>query len=318
MRRSAACAVISLTGAILLACVGCQAAGLRFLSLIGLQKDPLSIALVVNQPGAAAAAAVNPFPDFAGLQKALSDDLRRPVAVDLCFPFQVESELRSGWYELAVLPPFAYATLKETPPLPVLAVAVDEHGQAARGAVLVVPARSDIQAIAELRGKVVAFGPAGDDRTHHAALQLLQSAGLRETDLSLELLPVPRSLKHLPDMRSVAQTVINNSSDAGFIDEAAWNALPEHATKENEPARSQLRVIGRTVALPCRLVVASPKLDSATIAEVREFLLSADTKHPQALRPLRLSGYQPPTEAILAACRALRPPTSPPAEPPPP
>jgi ABC-type phosphate/phosphonate transport system substrate-binding protein len=108
-------------------------------------------------------------------------------------------------------------------------------------------------------------------------------------------------------MRSVAQAVINGSVAAGFVDEAAWEAFPEHADQEGEPARDKLRVLASTVALPSRLLIASPKLDAATVEQVRTFLLTVGRDHPELVRPMAISGYAVATEELLAACRSLLP-----------
>ncbi len=284
---------------------GCHSTSVRFLGLFGLQKDPLSLALVADQPTAVVVQALNPFPSYAPLQKALSDHVGRPVAVDVCFPFQADSGLTSGWYDLAVVTPAQYAGLTKPESLRVLAVPVDQQNRPARSALLVVAANSPLRKISDLRGRAVAFGPAGDSRTHYAGLQLLESDGLKKADLALEVLPVPGTLKHLPDVRSVAQAVIAGGATAGFIDEAAWEALPEREAKEGEPARDKLRIIARTCALPDALVVASAKLDSATAEQVQSFLLAASRKHPAVLQPLAVSGYQAPSADLLAACRSL-------------
>jgi ABC-type phosphate/phosphonate transport system substrate-binding protein len=88
------------------------------------------------------------------------------------------------------------------------------------------------------------------------------------------------------------------------VDEAAWNELPEHA-KGDEPARDKLRVIGRTLAVPDRLLVAAPRLDAATANTVREFLVNAATEHPDALKPLEIAGYQTLVPEVIADCRKL-------------
>lgn len=288
--------------------IGCQSAGLRFLSLIGFQKDPLIVALVAEpQPAGTDKPfqALNPFAPYDAWRQDLSAALERPVGLDLCFPVQLEPCLSAGMYHAAILSAGQYARLAEPGRYPVLAVPTDSEGRVARPALLVVAADGPIRSVEELRGKTIAFGPAGDARTHYAALRLLAEHGLQKTDLSLQALPVLGSLKHLPDMRSVAQTVINASSDAGFIDEAAFAAFPEHDARPGEPARDRLRVLARTVAVPDRLILASPKLDAATQARVRAFLLAAGREHPDALRPLRVARYAAPTEDLLAACAAL-------------
>ncbi len=308
MRRRAASTILALT-APLLCGLGCQAAGHRLLSLIGIQKKPLSIALVIDRP-TDAAQAFNPFPAYGPLQRVLSEHLGQPVAVDACFAFQVESGLASGWYDLAVLTPVQYAALRSPDTARVLAVSVDKQGQAATRALLVVPVGSEITTVGDLRGQVVAFGASGDLRAHHAALELLADAELKPTDLSLEVLPVPGSLKHLPDGRAVAQSVLNASSAAGFVDQGAWDAFPEQA-EGDEPARDKLRVLARTIAVPNRLLLASPHLDDATADQVRAFVLRVGTAHPEVMEPLASSGYAAPTAEMLADCRSLAPPAPP-------
>lgn len=225
--------------------------------------------------------------------------------MDLCLPLQLPFGLTSGMFHLAVVSPLDYARLPERERFPVVAMAADEAGRTARPALMIVPTGSAIQSVEDLRGKTVAFGPSGDPRTHHAALELLVQHGLKKADLSLELLPLPGSLKHMPTMRAVAQTVINLSSDAGFIDQAAWEALPEHADNAEDPAQDRLRVIAQTIALPDRLVLASPKLDEGLRQRVREILLAADREHPEALRPLHVLELSAADRGVVGGVQTL-------------
>lgn len=307
MRRNATWVLTLLSAAALAGATGCQTAGLHLLNFIGLKEKPLVVALVLDSGPSAAVQAFNPFPRYAELQKALSSDLGRPVSIDACLLFQAELGLGSGWYHLAVVTPTHYARLKKPEAFRVLAAAVDRQGRAARSAALIVPADSELQNVPDLRGKVVAFGPVDDARTHHAALRLLQDGGLEKTDLSLEVLPLPGSLRHLGDGRAVARAVMSGSADAGFIDQAAWEAFAEHEERGGEPAGDKLRIIARTVALPQRLMIASPELDDVTAGKVRAFLLAVGRQHPEVLKPLDVSGYQVAGDKMLSACRGLMP-----------
>jgi ABC-type phosphate/phosphonate transport system substrate-binding protein len=296
-----------LLSALVLSCaVGCQAAGARFLSLIGVQKHPFSVALVTDK-AIVAAQGFNPFPAYGPLQEALSQDLGQPVAVDVCFPFQARAGFDSGWYDLAVVTPAQFALFGQPDTLRVLTVSVDKQGRVLHSAVLVVAADAPMQTAADLRGKVVAFGPEGDTLTHYAGLQLLREAGLRPADLALDALPLPGSLRHLPDGRAVAQVVLSGSAVAGFVDDTTWEAFPDHAARADELARDKLRVIGRTIALPMRLQVAAPRLDQATADRMRAFLLTVGEKHPEVMEPLQSSGYTAPTQEMLAGCCSLVP-----------
>jgi ABC-type phosphate/phosphonate transport system substrate-binding protein len=289
------------------AVVGCESPGARFLNFITLQKNPLVLALVTENRATSDGPlrVLDPFGPYGPLQSAMAHELHRTVALDLCFPLQLQPCLETGLYHAAVVSPIQYARLSDPQCFPVIAVPADEGGPISRAALLVVPADSPVESVDELRGKTVAFGPAGDSRTHYAALELLAEHGLQKTDLSLELLPIPGSLKHLPGTREVVASVINGSSAAGFVDEGQWQELPECSGPEDGVARDKLRVIARTAALPDSLVIASPKLDSQTFARTQAFLINADNTHPEALRPLHIQRYEVPSDELLTACRSL-------------
>jgi ABC-type phosphate/phosphonate transport system substrate-binding protein len=306
MRLSASCLVPLATIGLLFSQGGCQsgAGGASFLSLFGLSKKPLVIALVA-EPGV-----LNPFAPHEKLRKAMSDTIERPVRLDLCLPVQLEPNLTLGFYDLAIVTPACYAETHHRERFRIIAVTLDESGRAARSAVLAVAANSEIKAIEDLRGKRVAFGPRDDARTHHAGLAVLHEHGIRKTDLSLELLPLPGSLKHCRTMRDVAQSVLSGDCAAGFIDEDAFDAFPQSAD-QNEPARDRLRVIARTMPTPEKLVIQSPKVKPETVRKVTDFLLSVDQKHPEALRPLLLSAYKEPGEELRANCQRLAEPREP-------
>ncbi|MFH1746002.1 MAG: PhnD/SsuA/transferrin family substrate-binding protein [Planctomycetota bacterium] len=301
MRRSATTFII-LASVSLLVVTGCQSAGDRFLSWIGIQKDPLVVALVAEQQrggGENPLQALNPFAPYGRWRVALKEELGRPISLDLGSPWQLEPALKSGLFHLAVVSTAHYVNLAEPARFRVLAVPTDQSRQTLRPAVLITAEKSPIKAVTDLRGKTVAFGPARDARTHQAGLELLARHGLQKTDLSLEVLPLVGSLKHLPTMRAVAQTVMNLSSDAGFIDEAAWAALPNTTEERDEPCHSRLRILARTVAVPDQLILASPTLDDGTLEQLRAILLAVGQKHPEALKPLFISGYTTPDQDLL-------------------
>lgn len=305
--RSRATHVVSLFAAlVLLFGTGCQAASVRLLSLIGLENHPLSVAIVTDK-AAVAAQGFNPFPAYRALQHALAKELGRPVAVDVCFPFQAQAGFSSGWYDLAIVTPAQLHILGPANTLRVLAVSADKQGRALHSAVLVVRADSALETATDLRGKVVAFGPVDDALLHHAALQLLRSAGLKPADLAHDVLSLPDALRHLPDGRAVAQAVLTGSAAAGFVDDGTWAALSAQDAREGEPTRDTLRTIGWTIALPADLVVAAPRLDKATADRVRAFLLSVSQKCPEVMQPLASSGYVDATKEMLAACCSLIP-----------
>lgn len=305
------CGLLMAMGAALGLLPGCTG-GLphRFLSLIGLSQKPLVMAFVLteHESEGGLATLVNPFAPYRPLNEGLGHAVGRQVVEDVCFPFQLGPSLQLGVAHLAMISPVHYAQLSRSGKFEVLAVSADENGQVARPGLLIVPASSPVRDVAELRGKIVAFGPPSDGRTHEAALLLLAENGLKPTDLALEALPVVGSLKTFPKSKDVAQSVMNGSSDAGFVDESAWNAwAATQPPREGEPTQGRFRVIAKTMPVPDYLVVASPALDATTASATREFLLGVDKSNPKLLESLRTSGYRSPDADLLAACARLLP-----------
>jgi hypothetical protein len=305
MRPNPRSVIAVLVVALLVAQSGCQRGAGRasFLSLFGLSEKPVVVALVAK-PGV-----LDPFAPHEQLREAMSESIKRPVRLDLCFPIQLEPNLNLGFYDFALVTPACYVEMNDRERFDILAAAVDETGCVAHSAVLVVAADSKINDVADLRGKKVAFGPRDDARTHHAALVLLRQHGLDKSDLSLSLLPVPGSLRHFSSMRQIAQAVQSGDFDAGFIDEVAFEQFERSPAVEGEPDRDKLRVLARTMPVPGMLVIQSPKANPELVRKVADFLLSAGQTHPEALRPLLLSAYQKPTAEL---CAWSEPPAKPP------
>jgi ABC-type phosphate/phosphonate transport system substrate-binding protein len=275
---------------------GCHrgASSASFLSIFGLSEKPVVVAL------AAKTGTLDPFAPHEKLRKAMSETIKRPVRLDLCFPIQLAPNLKLGFYDFALVSPACYAEMGDRESFEIVAASVDEAGHAAHSAVLVVAADSELTDVADLRDKKVAFGRRDDARTHHAGLALLSKHGLEKGDLSLSLLPVPGSLKHFSEAPELARAVQNGDFDAGFIDEAVFEQLQCSPASQHVLDRERLRVIARTEPVPDMLVIQSPKADPETVETVTEFLLAAGQTHPEALRPLLCSAYQTPSDDVCA------------------
>ena len=104
-RRSAASLLVV---ALLVAQAGCHrgAGGASFLSLFGLSEKPVVVALVAK-PGV-----LDPFAPHEKLRQAMSEAIERPVRLDLCFPVQLEPNLKLGFYDFALVTPACYVEMK--------------------------------------------------------------------------------------------------------------------------------------------------------------------------------------------------------------
>ena len=286
----------------LLATAGCQsgAPGARFLSFFGLSKEPVVIALMGQPIGD-----LNPFGPYEPLRKALDEQLGRPVQLRLGLEMGLEPNLKLGLYQFAFVTPAVYGNLKDPNAFEVVAIAEGMDGSLARPGLLVVPVDSDIAEVEQLRGQSVAFGPLGDNRTHLAAMALLESHGITKADLDLPLGALSGSLKHAGPAKDVLNSIKAGKSAAGFVDAAAFQALPATSSDEAEVAQSQFRVVAETLALPDALVIASPKSDPQVVVDLGLFLHESGTKNAEELRSLRVAGYAPAETDVIKNCRRL-------------
>lgn len=295
-RRSIATRVVFVLA---VALAGCRAGGVPVLNLLGLDK-PLVIALVAEPPAPNIKSVLtNPFDAYEPLRTELADHLNRPVAIDLCLAVQLETSLDLGFYHLAIVTPTQYAAIGKRDRFEVLATTTSP-----RAAVLLAPRDAPYEDVADLRGRVVAFGQAGDVRTHLAALALLKEHGLSTLDLSLEMLPIPGSLRHVSSPDEVARQLSAGEAAAGFVDERWWAALPAKAAG-GEPGQDQFRILTRTDDLPDRMVIASNRLDAPTAERVRDWLLNPRSAESNAFRRLGWSGMSAPQPELRVACARL-------------
>jgi ABC-type phosphate/phosphonate transport system substrate-binding protein len=299
---SGLCAALAFTFA------GCDGKPIPLLKLSDDEARPLQLGIVADrrcEPLENPLDLFFPFESFEPLRAALGRELGRPVDFGLCFLFTADEYLCDGLFDLAILSPVQYANLPDRERFPVLALARDKHGRTVASGLLVVAGGGEIRSVADLRGKVVAFGPPRDSRTHCAALRRLAELGIRPADLAPSPLPARGALKTLPGSQEVACSVLEGSSHAGWIDEGYWEGLPESAAEAQGPSRVTLRVIDRTIAIPELLVVGSSRLDASTRRRIEGFLYTLGNRQPEVLRPLGLSGFEPPGEEVLAACARL-------------
>lgn len=305
--RAVVLAAGALGAALLVGCHAGASAGVELLHLVGIAEKPLVLSHVADPSRApdSAAGLINPFAPYSAFHTALGRAVKRTVVPDLALPFQIAPSLALGLSHLAVVTPYQFMQLGDRQKFPVLGVSVDEGGKALRPALLIAPASAAVERIGDLRGAAIAFGPADDARTHHAALALLAENGLKPADLSLSVVPLPGSLRHYPNARAVAQAVLNNSCAGGFVDQAAWEALPERADAAGEPARDRFRVLGETRAMPERLIIASPALDPALRERIASFLLDCGRDNRDCLRPLKLAGFEAPSDEARQAWETL-------------
>jgi ABC-type phosphate/phosphonate transport system substrate-binding protein len=247
-------------------------------------RDPIRMAIVTDN----VLDVVNPFSAWDPLLDEMGAALGRPVVFDCPFPSQAGPQLQTGRFALAAVTPYQFVHMPGHEALRVIAAPSSDAQAASRPAVLLVQADSPAQAIADLRGASIAFGPPGATRTYHAALALLAEHDLAEEDLKFDILGPG---KHHRNARLRMQLVMEGRAAAAFVDQADWEALPAAEPEDNEPSQARLRVLAQTIPVPQRMIVASPKTDMALVNDTQAFLLRAHQSNPEALQPLGYAAF---------------------------
>jgi phosphonate transport system substrate-binding protein len=179
-------------------------------------------------------------------------------------------------------------------------------GTTSQSGVLVARRDSGVKDIAQLRGKTVMFGPRISSPKWVAARLLFESKGI----------DVDRDLKVINDgcCEDIAFAVIVKSVDAGVICD---HFVGHHGERQKELGvdASALEVIGRTSAVPTRILAARKGVPAAVAAAVARALLELDpanASHAAILSSAEMRGFVRTTEAdYLKGIAAVAPPARP-------
>lgn len=159
---------------------------------------------------------------------------------------------------------------------------------------LVVDAESAFLTLADTFGGRIGWTAEHSESGYHAVRRHLAGLGGRAAGAD----PYSAWIGPLLTPRRVLEAVLAGDVEVGPLD-AYWHEL----LKMHEPETARrLRVVASTDPMPMPLLVAAGVADPATVARLREALLSV--RSAAALEPLRLSGFGP---AIRADYDVLRP-----------
>jgi ABC-type phosphate/phosphonate transport system substrate-binding protein len=239
-------------------------------------------------------------------RRAASKELGREVHFELTFPLLLEPQLGVGWQQFAIVSPAHYAALAKPDEFPVVAVGGAAAEQPCRPAYFVAPANSAIRELRDARNELIAFGPAEDSRLFLAAALALDEVGISRGDLKRQIIPVPGSLMHHRNSADATKAVLDGAAGVAVVDSLWFDALPEASPDSMTPSKSRLRVIARTIALPDRVILRSPKIEPGLDLRMREFLLAAHTRHPTAMQRLKIGAFAEPAADCTRDLQSLK------------
>ncbi len=288
---------------------GCQAErfSLSVLNPLNLQlpflpyERPLRIGIVCSDRGV-----FNPANwDFTGtgspwnpLRLALERSLNKPVQVEPLKGFQVAAHLQSGRLDFALLSAADYLSLEEEYDGLGKVLAISEVRR--RQGLIVAKASSSIEHISDIRGKRFAFGPRDDAVLFAGAIEALEAAGVKASELQKELLPIPNSFQtHVSSREAAFEVVYGVGTEVGVVDADEYEAYPESGGSFllRTFSKADFRILGRTAEVVADTIdegpfVASLAADPKDVERVRAFLLRAGQENRRALASMGLAGFR--------------------------
>ena len=218
------------------------------------------------------------------LEQETGFDIKLVVPTD---PIEFETALKNGDIHFALQDARTYVRFAGLYDDRALLRALTRKGAITQFGLVIVRRRSGINRVADLRGKVVLFGPKhSTDRWMEAKL-LFEENGL---DIDKDL----NAYSHGRSCEGIAFSVQFGGVDAGVICDHFFD---EHVEKKQQLGvdPKQLKIIGKTRLVPTRVFAPRRDLGSDIVDTVDKALLRLDRRipvHDKILQDAELGGFQ--------------------------
>lgn len=171
----------------------------------------------------------------------------------------VVDDLCSGKVHFAIVGTVSYLQAHHRCGAHILVRGVNANGQDAYRSAIVTPRFSDIQDLAQLRGRSFAFGAVNSTQGHLIPLLMLQAVGLSLADL--------RTYTYTGSHAATADAIASGRFDAGALQDTLARDLA---------ARGLVRILALSDLYPSSGIVVGPGVPEKTTELVRSALLALD------------------------------------------
>jgi phosphonate transport system substrate-binding protein len=218
------------------------------------------------------------------LEQETGFDIRLVVQTD---PVQAEMALKNGDTDFAFQNARTYVRLAGLYDSGALLRVLTRKGTTTQSGVVIVKKGSGINKVADLRGKIVLFGPRHSTTRWVAAKLLFEESGL---NIDKDLM----AYSHGQSCECMAFSVQFRGVDAAVVCD---HFLEEHCEEYHQLSvdPEQLVVIGRTKLVPTRVFAPHRNIDRNIVNKINQALLRLDKKipvHDEILRDSELGGFQ--------------------------
>jgi phosphonate transport system substrate-binding protein len=209
------------------------------------------------------------------LEKAVGRPVDLVVTTD--YSSMIEA-MRFGRIDVAYFGPLSYVLARSKAEIEAFAVGVS-RGSPTYTSVVVVPADSTIRALADLRGRTVAYGDTASTSSHLVPRAMIQDAGLVAKD--------DYKTVYLGAHDAVARAVETGKVDAGALSKPIFESL----LKSGKVDGAKVRVLAETKPIPNYPMALQAKLAPELKVRIRAAFL--DIKDPALLKNFRAEAFAP-------------------------
>ena len=253
--------------------LGTVISGTMMSSAIAQGADPkvLRVALLPDENAATIIQNAQPLKLY--LEQTLGRSVDLVVTTD--YSSMIEA-MRFGRIEVAYFGPLSYVLARSKSEIEAFAVGVT-RGTPTYTSVVIVQANSPIKNIADLKGKIVAYGDTASTSSHLVPRAMLQDAGLvANTDYKTV---------YLGAHDAVARAVETGKAPAGALSRPIYDSL----IKGGKLDGAKLRVLAETKPIPNYPMAMQSKLNPALKEQIRKAFV--ELKDPAILKSFRADGF---------------------------
>jgi phosphonate transport system substrate-binding protein len=235
--------------------------------------DPRQIRVALLPDENASTIIQNAQPLKAYLEKALGRPVEIVVTTD--YSSMIEA-MRFGRIEVAYFGPLSYVLARSKSEIEAFAVGLS-RGTPTYTSVVVVQSDSPVKTLADLKGKIVAYGDQASTSSHLVPRAMLQDAGLvADTDYKTV---------YLGAHDAVARAVETGKVPAGALSKPIYDSL----VKAGKLDGGKLRILAETKPIPNYPMALQSKLSPGLKEQIRRAFL--DIKDPAILKSFRAEGF---------------------------
>lgn len=235
--------------------------------------DPKLIRVALLPDENASTIIQNAQPLKAHLEKSLGRQVEIIVTTD--YSSMIEA-MRFGRIEVAYFGPLSYVLARSKSEIEAFAVGLS-RGVATYTSVVVVQADSPLKSMADIKGKMVAYGDVASTSSHLVPRAMLQDVGL--------VVNTDYKTVYLGAHDAVARAVETGKVPAGALSKPIYESL----IKAGKLDGSKMRVLAETQPIPNYPMALQSKLTPALKDQIRRAFL--EIKDPVILKSFRADGF---------------------------